>query len=343
MTTEWRVTQKPDFFKALLALPPKETHQVLEKINLLVQDPTPDAKVKKQLKHMNGRLHRLRSGNFRIFYTFEQPFISILALRRRDDDTYDEDMDAEFLGGLDSHFDEAQAVKAAQPDWEQILAPKEPEKKQLPEPVTEKLLADLNVPKACHTRLLHIQTREDLLDCPGIPDDYLLNIDEYMFERPLVEVLQQPDYLLTDVNDLLRYKEGELLGFLLKLSPEQEKYVNWGINASGPTLLKGGPGTGKSTIALYRVRSLVQELRKKGHDEFHILFTTYTNALVKSSEQLLQQLQGDDIRHVEVRTADSIVTTLLSQVRAPAKLIEHGELNYLLRQAVKVTQFEGNP
>src|SRR5256714_13508607 len=124
MSTEWRVTQKPDFFKALLALSPKEIHQVLEKINHLVQDPTPDAKVKKQLKHMNGRLHRLRSGNFRIFYTFEQPYISILALRRRDDDTYDEDMDAEFLGGLEQDFDEAQAVKAAQPDWERILAPK---------------------------------------------------------------------------------------------------------------------------------------------------------------------------------------------------------------------------
>ena len=121
MTTEWRVTQKPDFFKALLALSPKETHQVLEKINLLVQDPTPDAKVKKQLKHMNGRLHRIRSGDYRIFYTFEQPYISILALRRRDDDTYDEDMDAEFLGGLDPQFVEAQAVKAAQPDWEQRM------------------------------------------------------------------------------------------------------------------------------------------------------------------------------------------------------------------------------
>src|SRR5207237_10093800 len=95
MTTEWRITQKPDFFKALLALPPKETHQVLEKINLLVQDPTPDAKVKKQLKYMNGKLHRIRSGDYRIFYTFEQPYISILALRRRDDDTYDEDIDAE--------------------------------------------------------------------------------------------------------------------------------------------------------------------------------------------------------------------------------------------------------
>src|SRR6266567_8302434 len=342
MTTEWRITQKPDFFKALLTLSPKETHQVLERVNLLAQDPTPDAKVKKQLKYMNGRLHRLRSGNFRIFYTFEHPYISILALRRRDDDTYDEDMDVEFLGGLDPHFDEAQAARVAQPDWEQILAPKEPEKKPLPEPITVVLLADLNVPKVCHARLLHIQTREDLLECPGVPDDYLLNIDEYMFERPLAQVLQQPDYLLNDVDDLLRYKEGELLGFLLKLSPEQEKYVTWGMNASGPTLLKGGPGTGKSTIALYRVRSLVQEIRKKGRDEFRILFTTYTNALVNSSKQLLGQLLGDDVKYVEVQTADRIVVTLLGRAGIAPKFIDQGEYNNLLRQAIKVTQFEGN-
>src|SRR3989440_10424010 len=121
MTTEWRITQKPDFFKALLALSPKEMHQVLEKIDLLAQDPTPDAKAKKQLKYMNGKLHRIRSGDYRIFYTFEQPYISILALRRRDDDTYDEDMDAEFLGGLVPHFVAAQTAKGAQPGSETIL------------------------------------------------------------------------------------------------------------------------------------------------------------------------------------------------------------------------------
>src|SRR5205823_2589314 len=179
MTTEWRITQKPDFFKSLLALSPKEAHQVLEKVNLLEQDPTPDAKVKKQLKYMNGKLHRIRSGDYRIFYTFEYPYISILALRRRDADTYDEDMDVEFLGGLDPELDEAQAVKVAQPDWEQILAPKEAEKQRLPEAISEELLLNLHIPQACHSRLLPIQTREDLLDCPGIPDDYLLKIDEY--------------------------------------------------------------------------------------------------------------------------------------------------------------------
>jgi len=69
---------KPNFQTQWLALPPKETHQVLEKIALLTQDPTPDAKVKKKLKYMDGKLHRLRSGSFRIFYTFEPPYISRL-------------------------------------------------------------------------------------------------------------------------------------------------------------------------------------------------------------------------------------------------------------------------
>ncbi len=342
MTTEWFLTHKPDFFKALLALPPKEMHQVMEKVEMLTQDPTPDAKVKKQLKYMNGKLHRIRSGDYRIFYTFEQPYISILALRRRDDDTYDEDLDIEFLGGLDSQFDTAHSVKAVQPDWERILAPKEPEKRPLSEPITNEILAKFSIPEHYATRLLALRTHEDLMDCPGVPEEYLIQLDDYMFERPLVQVLQQPDYVLNDVQDLLRYKEGELLGFLLKLSPEQEKYVQWGLNATGPTLLKGGPGTGKSTIALYRVRALVQEMRKKGNDEFRILFTTYTNALVKSSEQLLKQLLGDDAQYVEVQTADKIIIQLLNQVGISPKFVEAGELNYLLRQAIQTTQFEGN-
>jgi len=247
MNSKWLTTMKPSFQTEWLALPPKEVHQVLEKITLLTQDPVPDGKVKKQLKHMNDKLHRIRCGDYRIFYTFEQPYISLLALRRRNDDTYDEDLDPELLGGL---------------DWERILAPREPEKRSLPEPITNELLTNLLVPKEYHARLLRIQAQEDLLDCPGVPDEFLLRMDEYMFERPLIQVIQQPDYLLKEVDDLQCFKEGKLLGFLLKLSLEQERAANWSMNATGPTQVKGNPGTGKSTVALYRIRSLIQNLRK---------------------------------------------------------------------------------
>ncbi len=329
---------KPSFQTEWLALPPKETHQVLEKIALLTQDPTPDAKVKKQLPHLHGKLHRIRSGDYRIFYTFEQPYISLLALRRRDDDTYDEDFDVEFLGGFNPQYDGG--TRVAQPSRGRILAPHKPEKRPLPEPISKELLMNLFVPGEYHTRLLPIQTEEDLLDCSGVPDEILLKIDEVMFERPLTQVIQQPDYLVQEVEDLQRFKEGKLLGFLLKLSSEQEKIARWSMNATGPTQITGGPGTGKSTVALYRVQSLIQNLHKMGQPTPLILFTTYTNALVKSSEQLLQQLLGDDMQYVVVQTADKIVWDILARSEQVQKNVfaQDSTLAGVLKMAMKRIQ-----
>jgi hypothetical protein len=159
----------------------------------------------------------------------------------------------------------------------------------------------------------------------------------------LTQVLQQPDYLLDDVDDLLRYKEGELLGFLLRLSPEQERFVSWAIRATGPTQVKGGPGTGKSTVALYRVRSLIEKLRKMGQSEPCILFTTYTIALVNSSEQLLKQLLGEDVRYVEVQTADKKMSDILNRAGVPKKTPnDNAIIHKIFQTALKQTRFEGN-
>src|SRR5260370_1976387 len=101
----------------------------------------------------------------------------------------------------------------------------------------------------------------------------------------------------------MRYKQGELLGFLLKLSPEQERFVSWAIKATGPTQVKGGPGTGKSTVALYRVRSLIERLRQQGVSAPRILFTTYTKARIHSSDPLVHHLLKHYPRFVALPTA----------------------------------------
>ncbi len=145
-------------------------------------------------------------------------------------------------------------------------------------------------------------------------------------------------------DDLLRFKQGNLLGFLLKLNPEQEKYVNWAIDAQGATLLKGSPGTGKSTVALYRVRAIIEALKAAGTEKPKILFTTYTNALVAFSEQLLTSLLGDDIKYVEVKTADAVASRLVRAESAFSlvrdenpKLITTKQARKLLKQALLQT------
>jgi mRNA-degrading endonuclease RelE of RelBE toxin-antitoxin system len=286
MGDEWLWTPKPAFLAAWRALPGKEEHQVLEKIKLLEHDPTPDGKTKMQLKYVNRDIYRLRSGYYRIFYTFRDPYISLLKLVRRDDDTYEDDLEAEFLGGFDPDI-EVTLEEQTQPNW---FAPPAQEKKRLSRRITAELLVNLRVPEEHHARLLSIQTEDELLDCTGVPQEHLAHILDYIFPPTLAQILQQPDYIIDDLDELIRYKEGELLGFLLRLSPEQERFVSWAIRATSPTQVKGGPGTGKSIVALYRVRSLLEKLRKMGQPEPSILFTTYTNALLNSSKQLLKQL-----------------------------------------------------
>jgi len=335
---DWLITMKPTFLTQLTALPPKESAQVQKKLELLANDPTPDAKVKKKLKYMDGALHRLRSGNFRIFYTFESPYISVLTLVRRDDDTYDEELPAEFLGGLNPDL-----KTKPKDDWSKwITEPKKAKKTKLPAAITEELLENLHVPGVYHDVLMAITTEEDLLEVEGVPDEVLLQVHEAVVEKPLDELLLQPDLVAPGADDLLRYKKGELLGFLLKLTPVQQKFVDWAKNAKGPTLLKGGPGTGKSTVAIYRARTMLEVLRGKGVEEPRLLFTTYTKALIEFTRQLLRSLLGADEKYIEVRTADSVARQVASRFVSGKKPLSFKEQRTFIKDAIQSANYSGN-
>jgi len=342
MADSWFLNIKPTFLSELLALPPKEALQINKKLLLLTEDPTPDAKTKKQLKYLDGKLHRLRAGDYRVFYTFEEPHISVLALRRRDDTTYDEDIEPEKLRGPAPQF-----IATAQPPtshWDRWLTPEPKGKKKkstpLPRAIDDALLNALSIPKAFRKALVAIATEDELLDCP-VPANILDRVMDAVLARPLEQIVTQPDLVVEHPDDLVRFREGELLGFLLRLNPEQEKFVSWAIKGKGATLLKGGPGTGKSTVALYRVREMLRTYQKNGIAEPRILFTTYTKALTRVSEQLLESLLGKDARFVDVRTADAVAREIASSGKtldaAKSKMLRE-----ILISAIELARYEGN-
>src|SRR5947209_6597536 len=274
MRGEWLWTPTPAFLAAWRALPGKEEHQVLEKIKVLEQDPAPDGKVKMKIKHMGEDLYRLRCGNYRVIYTYRDPYVSLLKLERRNEDTYTGEIEAAHLGGYAPTIEILEApVEMQQPD---LLAPQAAEPHALSEPITRELLVNLHIPEQYHQRLLAVQTEEDFTSCIEVPQEYLAQVLDCIYPPTLAQVLQQPVFIVDDLDDLVRYKEGELLSCLLKLSPEQERFVSRAIKATGPTQVKGGPGTGKRMVALYRVRSMIEKRRQLGVAEPHILFTTYT-------------------------------------------------------------------
>lgn len=331
----WLLTQKPSFLTQLLALPPRDSRDVLEKIGRLLVDPTPDGSSKKALHHLPG-LFRLRSGDYRVLYSYREPYVSVLEVRRRNEATYDGDLEAEDLGGFD-----AEVTRRQEPDWSRLLAPRETAATTpLPERLTSEFLERLRVPVEWHARLGQIETREALFEAHGIPDDVKVMVDDAVFGRPIDDLIAQPDLVSGSVDDLLRFKEGSLLTFLLRLDPEQERLVAWALDADGPTLVKGGPGSGKSTVALYRCKSLLGVLGESPRPR--ILFTTYTNALVAFSRQLLDQLLGPASAAVEVRTADSVAMAVVRADGAEPALASRTDERALLKRAIETASFEGN-
>lgn len=349
MKEQWGLTIKPALLLNMAKLPQKELLQVSEKINLLTQDPRPDAKVKKHLTHLPGRPYRIRSGKYRIFYTFNQQLVSIYKIDERDEDTYNDSTmpeplpGADVLVGLDAI---AIAPGNAQLDWERIFSqPAQVQRKPLPEPITVELLKRIHISERYHARLLCIPDGDSILEWSGVSDDALITLYDYMYDPSFIEVMHQKDLMVNEVKDLLRYHEGELLTFLLKLSPEQQRFATWSLSAQGPTLVKGGPGTGKSTVALYRIKSLLDQLLMQGYSTPHILFTTYTKALITSSRQLLEQLLGENARYVRVETADSIAGSILyqsGQHKGFTILDKQQDLCQLLKRTIAGTPFEGN-
>ncbi len=342
----WKLSFKPAAFHALSANVPKnDLPRVLRGLDALCEDPTPNGSQKRKLKHAKG-LFRCKVHGFRVMYVFDDTHVSVLDIRPREDDhaTYSGLPAPEHQGaGPDADLPEAPDAKAkpasVPPPFLEVPAS---ESTALPRPITEELLAALRVPEAFWAALTACDSEEALLDCDAVPEQHRLAVVDGLVGRPVEELLAQPDLLVPAADDLLRYREGELLGFLLRLDPEQEKFVHWAADAKGPTLLKGGPGTGKSTVALHRVKVFVQKLRAAGVPKPRILFTTYTRALTRVSEQLLEQLLGEDAKLVEVSTADSVAAGIVRRADGNQTVATFKEQCGLFEQAMRDAKFEGN-
>ncbi|MCN0179972.1 UvrD-helicase domain-containing protein [Salinispora arenicola] len=81
---------------------------------------------------------------------------------------------------------------------------------------------------------------------------------------------------------------------------------------NGPVRVSGGPGTGKTVVALHRVKALADALPASSRPQ--ILLTTYTNALADLLARLLDDLGGPDLTaKVDILNIDKVVRDVLRQ------------------------------
>ena len=298
MAHEWQTVQKSAYLADFIDLSKDIQQAVVRAVADLEQDPMRPRgnTIKKMTGYKN--VWRYRLGDFRLIYAVapEVHMIRLLAIgprasvyQRFDFPGWDAPNTAVEFG----------PELAKQIDWEEKYQewsqPEPPIRNriELPRRLTPGLLTKWQIEAAYHSILMRCIYEEELLNLPEkeVPPAVLGRVMDCLYPAPVDKIAGQPDHVLLDPEDLLRYAEGDLAGFLLRLDEQQQPFIDWAMR--GPTLVKGGPGSGKSTVALYRIRAIVEQSLIETGEVPSILFTTYTNALINSTESLLHQLLRD--------------------------------------------------
>ncbi|NNJ12762.1 AAA family ATPase [Chloroflexales bacterium ZM16-3] len=333
----------PTFYNESLGLPKHISKLVGQKLKVLAEEPHSAHGDAKKLKGF-ANVYRARVGDYRVFYSIGHAWVKLLSVRKRDERTFADDLpdvvlpavapDSDALepqpqgSGVRDQGSGSSFTTAPNLDTIPIPDPHPPIPTPLPIILTDELLAQWQIPVAHRPSALAAHTEDDLLELT-IPERFLSRILDNLFPRALDAIAAQPEFVLPEPEAVERFAEEDLGSFLLRLTPEQRELV--AQDRAGPTLVKGGPGTGKSTLALYRVQRLIDQ------GVTPILFTTYTNALVGYSEQLLTHLLGKPPAKcgVKVTTVDSMASHYFAKGSGWPSFATEGQALDLLDAALR--------
>lgn len=151
-------------------------------------------------------------------------------------------------------------------------------------------------------------TESQLLNC-GVSPELLDRVMYALWPRAIDRAVNEPKRVVESAKGLEEAVNGTrpLESFLLALDESQRPIVErFARRPAGPRIVKGGPGTGKSTVALYCLQRLMRpEQTDLTASPPRVLFTTYTRALIEASRRLLGEL-GVDADAVDFDHVDSL-------------------------------------
>lgn len=149
------------------------------------------------------------------------------------------------------------------------------------------------------------------------PDEVLEQVtapvraDEPVDVTDYEKAMTRPATLVTtDDAALQAVLAGDFARWQVFLHPLQRKIVERSYN--GPARVSGGPGTGKTIVALHRVKHLVDRLQPGSSKD--VLFTTFNKNLAADLRSRLLELAGREIlERVEVVNIDSLASKVVAE------------------------------
>ncbi|MET8909531.1 UvrD-helicase domain-containing protein [Micromonospora sp. NPDC004551] len=213
----------------------------------------------------------------------------------------------------------------------------EPAQKPLFDAYTDAQLLELGVSEPLLPQIRDLTTEAELLELldrapqlttdvlfalfDGTPYDQVLQqvtdpvrADEPVDPEDFEAAVQRPATQVTSDDEALQAIIGEAFErWQIFLHPTQRKLVEKRYN--GPTRVGGGPGTGKTIVALHRVAHLARQL-PPGTDK-PILLTTFNRNLAADLRTRLLALGGQElVARVDIVNIDRLASRVVSEAKA---------------------------
>lgn len=113
--------------------------------------------------------------------------------------------------------------------------------------------------------------------------------------------------------------DGSIEQWMVYLHPSQRAIANATFN--GPARVRGGPGTGKTVVALHRARVLA---RRRVQAPNKILLTTFLSTLPKVWTSLMELLDARALERLDVRNMDVLARDLVATANGGVLTIASG-------------------
>ena len=121
-----------------------------------------------------------------------------------------------------------------------------------------------------------------------------------------------------DERDFEAVLAGTIEEWMFYLHPTQARVARH--RANGPSRVRGGPGTGKTVVALHRARHLVRD----GIAE-RVLLTTFVNVLPQSWSVLLERFAPAEAPSIQTHTVDSLAMGIVTAADGPVHIVGEDE------------------
>jgi len=209
-----------------------------------------------------------------------------------------------------------QAIQIFETDTEQLPLPETDQQNVhsgLIGKCTDEELTAIGVPGPLLPSVKCVCSFEDLEKIePYIPKDVFENLFAILDGKPVEEIIDEIEegkisssdsveqlnspnnlrnfYVVHDDSDLEQVLEGDLKKWKVFLHPAQRKYSSYDF--PGSYKVTGAAGTGKTVLAVHRLKYLTENKRESGR----VLFTTFTKSLVKNLADAVKELKIDPVK-----------------------------------------------